>query len=283
MSTDYTLAYGTHATPEDGRCAMEWVSYFAGEAHSDDPRCVSPVLRAYCTTLNDTLDDAPRQLLRPYLVRTIGTSDDGLDEMRSWMAMDWLIRTYVPTWLTVAELEGTAERLAAVPAVSDASVLGEALVALRAVRGETRAAWSAARGVSRPAAWTPWAAGRAAAREAAWSSAGAAAWAAARVEVGDLAGDRARATAREIAGDAAATVARAARANAGRVEAREAVWSALAPTLDALRRSAFALLDRMLPTVTLAEPCAGDCGRFSDESGLGICGIESEVAVEPVG
>ncbi|HUE25944.1 MAG TPA: hypothetical protein VMP89_04150 [Solirubrobacteraceae bacterium] len=46
MGTDYTLAYGTHATPDDGRCAMEWVSYLAGEPHSDHPACVSPVLRA---------------------------------------------------------------------------------------------------------------------------------------------------------------------------------------------------------------------------------------------
>ena len=66
MSTDYTLAYGTHATPADGRCAMEWVSYLAGEPHSDDPACVSPVLRAFCMTLNDSLEDAPRQRLRPY-------------------------------------------------------------------------------------------------------------------------------------------------------------------------------------------------------------------------
>jgi hypothetical protein len=113
------------------------------------------VLRAYCTTLHDTLDDSPRRLLRPYLVRTIGTSDDGFDEMRSWMAMDCMIHTYVPTWLTVAGLEGAAERLAALPAVTDASVLREALVALRGVGEETRAAWSAARGASRSAAWTP--------------------------------------------------------------------------------------------------------------------------------
>lgn len=72
MSTDYSLAYGTHTTPKDGRCAMEWVSFLAGEPHSDDPSCVSPVLRAYCTTLNDTLEDGPRQLLQPYLMRTIG-------------------------------------------------------------------------------------------------------------------------------------------------------------------------------------------------------------------
>ena len=37
MSIDYTLAYGTHATPEEGRCAMEWVSYLAGGPHSDNP------------------------------------------------------------------------------------------------------------------------------------------------------------------------------------------------------------------------------------------------------
>ncbi len=55
---------------------MEWVSFIAGEPHSDDPSCVSPVLRAYCTALNDSLDHGPRQRLRPYLARTIGTAAD---------------------------------------------------------------------------------------------------------------------------------------------------------------------------------------------------------------
>jgi hypothetical protein len=65
MSTDYTLAYGTHASPEDGRCAMEWVSHLAGEPHSDEPACVSPVIRAFCVALNDGLDDEPRPGRRP--------------------------------------------------------------------------------------------------------------------------------------------------------------------------------------------------------------------------
>ncbi len=115
MSTDYSLAYGTHAAPEDGRCAMEWVSYLAGEAHSDEPTCVSPVLRAFCTTLNDSLEDAPRQRLRPYLTRTIGTAHDGLDEPRSWLALDWLIRPYAARWLAVAGLTESAQRLATLP------------------------------------------------------------------------------------------------------------------------------------------------------------------------
>ena len=117
MSSDYTLAYGTHATPDDGRCAMEWVSYLAGEPHSDDPWCVSPVLRAYCTALNDSLDDGPRQRLRPYLARTIGTVGDGLDSRRSWLAMDWLIRTYTPAWLDAAGVGASAEQLAGLPEV----------------------------------------------------------------------------------------------------------------------------------------------------------------------
>jgi hypothetical protein len=251
MTADYTLAYGTHATPEDGRCAMEWVSFLAGEPHGDDPSCVSPVLRAYCTSLNDSLEDGPRQLLRPYLARTIGTAGDGLDQARSWMALDWLIRTYAPTWLSAAGLTEPAHELANLAPVIDASSLRGALVVLKAARGDAHVAWSYALGAARPAAWTPWAAGRAAAREAAWSSAGAAAWGAARVAVGEIAADRARATAREVAGDAAAIIARAARTDLGRAAAREAARSALAPTLEVLRSSAFALLDRMLPTVPI--------------------------------
>ena len=46
MTSDYTLAYGTHPNPQDGRCAMEWVAHLAGERHSDQPACVSPVVRA---------------------------------------------------------------------------------------------------------------------------------------------------------------------------------------------------------------------------------------------
>jgi hypothetical protein len=256
MSTGYQLAYGTHATPEDGRCAMEWVSHIAGEPHSDDPACVSAVLRAYCTSLNDSLEDGPRQLLRPYLARTIGTADDGLDEERSWMALDWLIRTYAPAWLAAADMTAPARELADLPPVIDAAALKGALAVVKAARRETRATWASALGAARPAAWTAWAAGRAAAREAAWRSAGAAAWAAARVAVGESAGDRARAMAREIAGDAAATLARAARPAAGRAAARQAARAALTPTLDALQRSAFELLDRMLPTVSIVTATA---------------------------
>jgi hypothetical protein len=253
MSTDYTLSYGTHATPDQGRCAMEWVSHLAGEPHTDQPECVSPVVRAFCIALNDGLEDGPRQRLRPYLTRTIGTADDGFDHQRAWMAMDWLIRTYTPTWLAAAGLDDAANRLWSLSEVTSADGLPAASDALRFARQQARGAWGAG-----PVTWlATGVAARATAREMAWATAAAAAWAAARSGVGDTAGDRARAAARAAGGDAAASIARAARAGAGRAAGREVAREALAPTLEELQHSALGLLERMLPTVALKLAVAG--------------------------
>jgi hypothetical protein len=92
---------------------MEWVSHLAGEAHSDEPACVSPVLRAICIALNDDLEQAPRQRLRPYLMRTIGTAQDGLDAPPGWLAMDWPTRVHPPAWLHLAGLHCSGDELAA--------------------------------------------------------------------------------------------------------------------------------------------------------------------------
>jgi hypothetical protein len=253
MISDYTLAYGTHATPQDGRCAMEWVSHLAGEPHSDEPACVSPVLRALCIALNDGLEDEPRQRLRPYLTRTIGTAGDGLDATRAWMAMDWLIRVYTPVWLRLAGLATAGAEFAALAPVVDDKSLHAALPSLEAARREARSARAQAFAESsapRPAAWASALTAGLAGREAAWACAGAAAWAAARVAVGDLAGDRARAAARAAAGDAAAIAVRYARSADGRPD-RQAARTALAPTLAALTQSSIGLLERMLPTEAL--------------------------------
>jgi hypothetical protein len=251
MSSDYILAYGTHATPEDGRCAMEWVSHLAGEPHSDAPVCVSPVLRAMSVALNDGLDDEARQRLRPYLAQTIGTAEDGLDTERGWMAMDWLARVYTPAWLRLAGLHRPADRLVSLTPITDSTTLRTALGVLEKARHQARAARADAFAGQLPTAWAAATAAGLAGREAAWSCAGAAAWAAARLAIGDGAGDRARAAARAAAGDAAAIAARHSRAGAPAGEAREAAQAALAPVLDELAESALGLLERMLPTETL--------------------------------
>jgi hypothetical protein len=256
MPADYRLAYGTHASPQDGRCAMEWVCHLTGEPHSDQPACVSPVVRATCIALNDGLDDEPRQRLRPYLTRTIGTAEDGLDEARGWMAMDWLVRVYTPVWLELAG-DANAADLRSLAPVLDERTLHAALPALERARAEARS--------RRPLGWAAaQAAGRSAAREAAWGCAGAAAWAAARLAIGDMAGDRARAAARSAAADTAASVAtdalRIQRVH-GRAAARDAARQALAPTLGRLETSVLGLLDRMLPMERIDVPLAAAVAR----------------------
>lgn len=254
MSSDYILAYGTHASPQDGRCAMEWVSYLAGEPHSDQPTCVSAVLRAMCIALNDGLDQQPRQRLRPYLTRTIGTAEDGLDTWRGWLAMDWLARSYTPAWLRLAGLADSADALESAETVTGADSLTGALDLLEAARRQSRAARAKAFGSPLPTGWAAAVAAGVAGREAAWACAGAAAWAAARIGIGDVAGDRARAAARAAAGDAAAIAVRQSRASACHAGARAAAHAVLEPTLQRLSESALVLLDRMLPTEVVAVP-----------------------------
>src|SRR5579884_3524199 len=68
------LDEGTHANFEAGVCAMELVSYLAGEPFSDHPQCVCPVLGAFVRSWNDALPDDERDaLLKPLLPRLIGT------------------------------------------------------------------------------------------------------------------------------------------------------------------------------------------------------------------
>jgi hypothetical protein len=254
ITSDYTLAYGTHPNPQDGRCAMEWVAHIAGERHSDQPACVSPVVRALCVALNDGLDCSARQRLRPYLTRTIGTSGDGLDEQRAWMALDWLIRVYAPTWLRRAGLHEDAARLAADDNLaSDSCSLARALDEL----GDARAAARAARQdeFGDVVHWALAVAGGETGSESAWSFAAAGAWGAARLAIGDRTAERARSDVKALAGDCAAIVVRRARrdptARRTLLGGRPSAALLLRPVTGELAGSAIELLDRMLPTVEL--------------------------------
>ncbi len=68
----FELKRGNHDRPEDGLCVLEAVAWFEGEAHSDHPKCVCPVLAHYCRAFNDRLDDRRRELI-PYIPRLANT------------------------------------------------------------------------------------------------------------------------------------------------------------------------------------------------------------------
>lgn len=253
---DYCLAKGSHDSREAGMCAMEWVAYIAGEEHSAQPVCVSPVLKSFCIAFNDALPHDRRQRLRPYLTRCIGTAGDGLDDQRAWMATDWLVRECAPAWLDLAGLHDHAQNLRSLGAVLSSETARSAGTAIAAARKDAAAARVAARVVARDATRD---AARAfhAARAAAWNAARDATWVAARGAAWAAARDATADATRAAAWDAA----RAATPYAGAYEAAQKV---LAPTSDGLVDAAFGLLDRMLPTehVEIPEPFKTELERL---------------------
>jgi hypothetical protein len=81
--TTITLDSGSHGSFEQGHCAMEVVSWLAGEGFTDAPECASRVLRTFTVNLNDTWNSGDRQRLVPFLPRMVGTAGDGKDEAPS--------------------------------------------------------------------------------------------------------------------------------------------------------------------------------------------------------
>lgn len=120
----------------------EAVAWFAGEHHSDRPRCLSPVLHAAITVLGDRLAHPRLQQLKWLVPSLVGTAEDGRDSVRSLLAVDWLVRVYTPAWLRVVpSLDLAAASLAEHAPISSVADAADALDApLAAVR---RAAWAA--------------------------------------------------------------------------------------------------------------------------------------------
>jgi hypothetical protein len=223
----FTLAKGGHRSFEEGACAMELAAHIAGEEHSDKPRCVSPVIAAFMRSWNDDLEDAPRQKLKTLIPLMIGTNTgEAGDEIRAWMATDWLVRVHTPAFLRLAELTEHANRLASLSPLTSSETAEAAQPTIEEARSASAAARDAA---------------RAAARDAARDAASAAAWAAARA----AASAAARAAARDAASAAARDAASAAAWAAGYSAAYAAARQKMDAVVTELQDSAMVLVARM--------------------------------------
>lgn len=206
------LSEGKHQEPngEFQACVIEAAAYIAGESWSDQPKCVCPVIRRFMISWNDELpsDTERDRLLKPLLTKVVGTRNPDIEERRSYMALDWLVRVHAPKFLELTgDLKPHAQTLRDLDEIVDlagAMAAGNQVFAARAAA--RNAAWDAAGGAARAAAW-----------DAAWD----AAWAAT--------GDAARAAARAAARDAVGA----------------ATGDALAPTVEWLQASASDLVVRM--------------------------------------
>jgi hypothetical protein len=185
---DAHLSVGAHSNPEQGYCVMELYACVHGLPFTGHDPSVSRIIGAFLRSWNDSLDDETRQKLIPYVTR-IKDTNDGHDETRAWMCVDWLTRECAPAFLELTEsLRSHAEALHSLSEITDHKTL-------KAASGPTAAAWAVARD---------------------------AAWAVARAVARDAARDAARAAARDAAGDAARAAAAA--GDAAWAVARDAAW-----------------------------------------------------------
>ncbi len=236
-----TLDKGSHESPEQGMCFIEFADWLAGGKGRDNAPTVSPVIRAYGIALNDAWDAEQRQTLRPYGPRVVGTAGDGQDEARSYLALDWLVRTYTPAWLDLAGLTTEAQSLRDLRRIVDRVTTEAATLPINDAKTKASAAYSAARSAAGSAARS---AAYSAARSAAYSAAGSAAYSAAGSAAYSAAGSAAYWAARWAAYSAAGSAADSA--------AYSAAYSALKPTVTILQASALDLLDQMIDPSAVA-------------------------------
>ena len=192
------LNIGAHRSAVDGMCAMEAFSYIRRIPFTDRPPCVSPVIAGFMRNWNDGLSDGDRSILIPLLPGLIDTVNPALEDRRSMMCADWLVRVHTPAWLRLAGLIDNAEALEALPEITSMARVPSIRGPLEAARKNASAARAAAGYAAGAAAWAAagyaaGAAARAAAGAAAWAAAWDAAWAAARAAAGAAAGAAAKA------------------------------------------------------------------------------------------
>lgn len=148
-----TLSVGSHASIENGACILEAVAFVAGEKFSDSPSCASPLLGEFLRAWNDSMADAARQKLKPFVVRLVDTKGTKADEAkRGLMIADWYLREFTPTWLELAGLSEHAALLRSCREVLDWDACEEMQPKLAKASEAAGAAWGAAWGAAESAA-----------------------------------------------------------------------------------------------------------------------------------
>src|SRR5690606_15179953 len=142
------IAAGKVACPPERRRDVEPAPF------SDDHPSISRVIRAYVLGLNDAWDDEPRQRLKPYAARILGTATGPApDETRAWMAANWLVRVYAPAFLRLAGLDEHARALESLARITDASSARAAQPTIDAARKAATAALDAVGAAAGATAW----------------------------------------------------------------------------------------------------------------------------------
>lgn len=122
----------------DGFGSLELITWLTGQEPADASDHVSGTLQWIVRSIDVAWGwgwpraDGALQELKPLLVDMIGTANDGKEEARGFLALDWLVRTFMPHWLTEArvwEARGLAEKIAPIVDAASAQAAMESVCA----------------------------------------------------------------------------------------------------------------------------------------------------------
>lgn len=108
--TDFipVLSEGTHASPSEGACIMEMVSFLAGEEWSDSPECSFETITLIAQFVNDSLPDEERGRILSQFNRLFDTA--GIEKDHSKLVrFAGLLDTYcasVPSAYSYQRIDG---------------------------------------------------------------------------------------------------------------------------------------------------------------------------------
>ncbi|MGY2048866.1 GcrA family cell cycle regulator [Methylobacterium sp. JK268] len=113
---------------------LERVAGLIGSVGMPDPRACE-VLAEASLTLHERLPESERPILLPLLPRLLGSRGSAaLAARRAAVAADWLLRSHAPAWLRQAGLSEAADRLTALPEITDLTQLSAARPAILKAR-----------------------------------------------------------------------------------------------------------------------------------------------------
>ena len=106
-----------------GACWMSALHWYTrhGTSWTDQPQCVSPVIRRLCIRLNDACSDGEREaLIGPHLFAPVGTNTGHADDIkRAYLCADRAVRVFAPIALDRAGQLAAAATLRALQPITD--------------------------------------------------------------------------------------------------------------------------------------------------------------------
>ena len=127
----FDLRRGNSDSPQNGACLLDAVSWLEYGTLGDHPECVCDVIATYGRRINDALPDAPRQRLRAYIPRLVGTVDPDSRSLRAAAIIRHTICTVLPRMYDALRRPNIAARLRGLPADASMNDLQNAAIRAR--------------------------------------------------------------------------------------------------------------------------------------------------------